>query len=108
MLLPHHCIQKTCTGKLQQKYTAATNCGQMQHGTSIAILQGRTVTKRCQADGQQSQQQCLHNLPEHEADDFDEEWTYEAERSLPMYMRNSTAALPQTSRNGRPALGYRS
>ena len=65
------------------------------------------MTKRRQADGQQSQQQRLHNLPEHEADEFDEEWTYQAEKSLPMYMRNNAAALPQTSRNSRPAVGYR-
>lgn len=76
-------------------------------GTSVVDVQGRTVTKRRQADGQQSQQQCLHNLPEHAADDFDEEWTYEAERSLPMYMRNAAAALPQTTSNSRPAVGYR-
>ena len=69
-------------------------------------LQARTVTKRCQADGTQSQQQHLRNLAEQEADHFDEEWTYEAERSLPMYMRNS--GLPQASRtNMRPAVGYR-
>ena len=75
---------------------------------SISLLQGRTVTRRRQADGTQSQQQQLHNLPEHEAEHFDEEWTYEAERSLPMYMRNNSAALPQSSRSGRPAVGYRS
>ena len=77
------------------------------HDAHVAVLQGRTVTKRRQADGQLSQQQRLHNLPEHEADHFDEEWTYEAEKSFPMYMRNNTAALPQTSRNSRPAVGYR-
>ena len=71
-------------------------------------LQGRTVTKRRQADGSQSQQQRLHNLPESEANHFDEEWTYEAEQSLPMYMRNNRPTLPQTSRNSRPAVGYRS
>ncbi|KAL3141238.1 Myeloid leukemia factor 1 [Trebouxia sp. C0009 RCD-2024] len=69
---------------------------------------GRTVTKRRQADGSQSQQQRLHNLPEAEANHFDEEWTYEAEKSLPMYMRGSTPALPQASRSNRPAVGYRS
>lgn len=71
-------------------------------------MQGRTVTKRRQADGSQSQQQRLHNLPEAEANHFDEEWTYEAEKSLPMYMRGSTPALPQASRSNRPAVGYRS
>ena len=79
----------------------------MPHETSFAVLQGRTVTKRRQADGQQSQQQRLHNLPEHEADVFDEEWTYEAERSLPMYRHKNAAALPQSSSNSRPAVGYR-
>lgn len=72
------------------------------------VLQGRTVTKRRQADGTQSEQQRLHNLPVDQADHFDEEWTYEAERSLPMYMRNNAAALPQASRSNRPAVGYRS
>lgn len=70
-------------------------------------LQGRTVTKRQQADGSLSQQQTLHNLAETEADHFDEEWTYEAEKSLPMYMRNNTAALPQSAKNSTRAVGYR-
>lgn len=65
-------------------------------------LQGRTVTKQRQADGRQSQQQHLHNITEDDADHFDEVWTYEAERTLPMYMRNNRAALPQASRTNRP------
>jgi len=70
-------------------------------------LQGRTVTKQRQADGRQSQQQRLHNITEDDAGHFDEEWTYEAERSLPMYMRNNKAALPQASRTNRPpAVGW--
>ncbi|DBA69522.1 hypothetical protein WJX79_006914 [Trebouxia sp. C0005] len=63
---------------------------------------GRTVTKQRQADGRQSQQQHLHNITEDDADHFDEVWTYEAERTLPMYMRNNRAALPQASRTNRP------
>ncbi|KAL0039120.1 hypothetical protein WJX77_008326 [Trebouxia sp. C0004] len=68
---------------------------------------GRTVTELRQADGRQSQQQRLHNITEDDAGCFDEEWTYEAERSLPMYMRNNKAALPQASRTHRPpAVGW--
>ncbi len=74
---------------------------------SVRGLQGRTVTKQQQADGRQSQQQRLHNITEADAGHFDVEWTYEAERSLPMYMRNNRAALPQASRTNRPpAVGW--
>ena len=74
---------------------------------SVRGLQGRTVTKQQQADGRQSQQQRLHNITEDDAGHFDVEWTYEAERSLPMYMRNNRAALPQASRTNRPpAVGW--
>lgn len=76
--------------------------------TTCIELQGQTVTSQRQADGKQSQQQRLHNMREGDAGQFDEEWTYEAERSLPMYMRQNTAALPQASRASRqPAVGFR-
>lgn len=70
---------------------------------------GRTVTKWRQADGTQSEQQSLHNITDNEASSFDQKWTNEAERSLPMYRQNRSAALPQASRSSRrPEIGYRS
>ena len=72
-------------------------------------LQGRTVTKWRQADGTQSEQQSLHNITDNEASNFDQKWTNEAERRLPMYRQNRSAALPQASRSSkRPEIGYRS
>ena len=70
-------------------------------------MQGRTVTKRRHADGRQSQQQQLQNIADAGAESFDTEWNYEAQQSLPAYMRSHTTALPQASRGRTPsALGW--
>lgn len=73
----------------------------------MVVLQGRTVTQRRHADGRQSQQQQLRNLADAEAETFDSEWKYEAQQSLPSYMRSHSVTLPQASRDRPPsALGW--